>query len=42
MSQTKDKRLGLLMDVAREDGDGTLKLIVEDAETAELGSMEQR
>jgi hypothetical protein len=40
MYRTQDKRLGLPMDVAWEDGDPTWKLIVEDAKMTELEVME--
>jgi hypothetical protein len=36
MYRTQDKRLGLPMDVAWEDGDPTWKLIIEDAKMTEL------
>jgi hypothetical protein len=40
MYRTQDKRLGLPMDAAWEDGDPTWKLIIEDAKMAEVEAME--
>ena len=41
MYRTQDKRLGLPMDTAWEDGDPTWKLIIEDAKMTELEVREQ-